>query len=824
MKSFNRNYSSLSKQITNYLIEKGLPNDISCDFSRNMIKRSFLFSFFKLITSKVHPSKLSLEDYSPLFFNRKEHPLPKFETNIFTIIETLLPFDWSLITFIEQQDKELVQKKLKLFIDSFMWQPFQPINSETYRDVVSPQIFEKIFDLENSKNRGVVHTPYILAYWMVKSNFQKLFSKFFEIPYFSLDFLTSLDLEEKKVFEDWLIKIKVLDIAVGCGTFLLAAGHYLIKVFKCLGSSPTSFTKILYGVDINEKAIQICRVRLFLLILYTNPSILLEDLMKIVENFNLKTGNSLIGNIEKPINQEITTVEVERNVKKYSHIKNFSEFHWYKEFPEVFQKSKNFGFDIVIGNPPFIGYRNISREEKVILKFLYPSIYTGLNDLYYFFIQRSIELLNSNGFFALIVSRYFLEARYAAKLRSELYKNAKIETIIDFRDYKVFPGVGINTAIIFATKIQDFSSLSYMFILRNYDSTLFSILQDLQDCVEDPNKKLKLAFQGYKFNQNDLINETTNIVSEKARIILSKMKNQSYPLHKLCNIGTGFHSGKDAIFSKNIVEKDGKFFGKTRNKDSIIKMPLERDLIKEIIKTSDILPFIINWVKKYVIMTQRGVRIDSYPLTKFYLEQSKEKLIDRYEVKNGLARWYEIAQVRNYLLFKAKKKIVCPYRTKTPRFAIDEDQRYTSIDCTSIVPKKNSSLNIYYILGLLNSELIGFYLYAVTKKLDAQKIELYPETVSHIPVKIPKTDSEIALFNEITQLTKKIWNKLKERELTNLQKQELIKTGKKGFRKFKKDLGCVSQQISKLDLLVYKLYGCENQIKEIQEEIKILKP
>ncbi|MFX0050660.1 MAG: Eco57I restriction-modification methylase domain-containing protein, partial [Candidatus Hermodarchaeota archaeon] len=349
MKSFNRKYNSLLEQITNYLIERGLINDISTDFSRNLIKRSFLLAFLTLIRSQLNPVKLSLEDYSCLFSNKKGHSSLKNKNELSIVIETLLPFDWGLTNVIEQQDKEFIQKKLKEFIDTFNWQPIHPINYDISENIITPQIFETIFNLESSKKRGAVNTPYYLAYWIVKSNFQKLFSNFLGMSNFSLDVLKSLDAESKKVFKDWMVKLKVLDIAVGCGTFFLAAGRYIINLFKYLGLPPVFFAKILYGVDIDKKAIQICRIRLFLLILYSVPSIQLKDLMKIIESSKLKSGNSLIGSVKKSIDRENIESEIEEIMKKSSHLIHFNIFHWYLEFPEIFQRSKEIGFDMVIG-------------------------------------------------------------------------------------------------------------------------------------------------------------------------------------------------------------------------------------------------------------------------------------------------------------------------------------------------------------------------------------------------------------------------------------------------------------------------------------------
>ncbi|MFX0181517.1 MAG: Eco57I restriction-modification methylase domain-containing protein [Candidatus Hodarchaeota archaeon] len=824
MKLFIRKYSFLSEEIINYMREKGLNNDISKEFTQYLLKQSLLYTFFKIIKYQVIPSNLSIEDYK-LFFYRLNNDSSQNENKSFTkLVDVLLPFNWSLSDFLEHTDKVFILEKLKGFIDSFTWKIVQTSNITSPEGTITPQIFEKVFDLENSNSRGVVHTPYILAYWMIESIFKKYIADNFKIPNFSLDMVVTLNSEKKILLKEWLMKIRVLDIAVGCGTYFLAAGNYLTKLLEGLGLSPIYLEKILFGVDVNIKAIQICKIRFALFILNLKPSMSVEELIKIIENSKLKAGNSLIGYVKDPIHENSLNNldKISEEATKNPSIQNKCKvFHWFLKFPEIFQRNKNGGFDFVIGNPPFIGYRYISREEKKILKFLYPSIYTGLNDLYYFFLLRAMELLNSNGFLALIVSRYFLEARYAAKLRSDLFKNAKIEAIIDFREYKVFPGFGINTAIIFATNKYDSSSLSHMFVLRNYNITLFSLLQELENCLENPDKISKIIFQGFQFNQTDQTNGTSNIVSERVKVFLSRMTSQSNPLNEICDIGTGFHSGNDVVFSKNIIEEEGEFFGEIR--DIMTRMPLEEDLVKEIIKTSDILPFIINWSKKYVILTQRGVKIDSYPLTKRYLIQFKEKLINRYEVKKRIAKWYEIAQVRNQFLFEAKKKIVCPYRTKSPRFAIDDNQRYTSIDCTSILLKKNSTFNIYYILGLLNSELIEFYLYAMAKKLDARKIELYPKTLSDIPIKIPKTDYGISLRDEIADLTEKIFVSLKSKRFTNGQKQEMINSGKKGIVKFGKDMEYLTEQISSLDLLVYNLYGLESHINEIQEEIKHLK-
>jgi adenine-specific DNA-methyltransferase len=232
------------------------------------------------------------------------------------------------------------------------------------------------------------------------------------------------------------------------------------------------------------------------------------------------------------------------------------------------------------------------------------------------------------------------------------------------------------------------------------------------------------------------------------------------------------------------------------------------------------LPYRINEInKKYVIFTKRGININDFPLTRNYLEKYKEILKKRYEVKKGLAKWYELAQVRNLHIYNAKTKIICPYRSRVPRFAIDKNQRYSSIDCTSLIPKESNFPDIYFILGVLNSELIANYLAVVAKKLDAKKIELYPKTLSQIPLKLPQTREDKALYNEIAEITKKICHLLECLKLEPEHHRILLKYGKKGLNRTGKDNQELLKLTESLDTLVYQFYGVKDMIDIFRNEI-----
>ncbi|MHA2247332.1 MAG: Eco57I restriction-modification methylase domain-containing protein [Candidatus Hodarchaeales archaeon] len=804
-------------------------------FCRDLLKRTIFLAFYLVNYSKKSPSGIGVSKYS-----RSSDILSimnKF-TDFNRIADIFFPLDLKIIGFLEKKEKHLINNILMDFIESFSWELNLDLTNTEKEKKITPEMFELIYYSEKASNRGVVFTPYCFAYLIVHSCFQRHLARFLKLSHFSLNDIELMEPSRIEMLKNYISQIRVLDISVGCGTFYLAAFNYLLTLNNQLGIlgkktfsiSKKICLKNLYAIDIDENALVVCKIQLTLQILRESPSIHVDDLLEIISNINLKTGDSLMGFTTNPgikgIHDKITYNKIlfrdikDCEVKNSTFINDKRIFHWFLEFPEIFDESEISGFDILIGNPPYIGYRFIKKTVKCVLRYLYPMIYTGLNDYYYYFIWRAKQLLAPDGSCALIVARYFLEARYAHKLRSQLFGSGHgyVDALIDFREFKIFPK-GINSVILFLTNKTKSNQNCDVLVLKNHNISLRTLLQELQENLENLSLKPSQIFHQFTFPQGDPINGKFLLASRKLSSLIKKIESKSVRLSQICDIGTGYHSGKDTIFSPNIIEENGVFTASIKNRESVVQFSLEKEVIKEIVKTTNILPFMIVWNKKYVILTKRDINIDDYPLTKHYLEQFKEILMKRYEVKKNLAKWYEIAQIRNQYLFENKMKIICPYRARVPRFAIDKKKRYSSIDCTSIVPKKSNKLSIYYILGVLNSELIEFYLYAISKKLDAQKIELYPKTISNIPLKIPRTEEENFLMKKITELTKNICSLLESYKLTQEQHQVLLNNGKRGFFEIDRKKQGLREQLKTLDFLVYQLYGIETEVDILKSEI-----
>ena len=122
---------------------------------------------------------------------------------------------------------------------------------------------------------------------------------------------------------------------------------------------------------------------------------------------------------------------------------NADEFVWQVEFPEVFQKG---GFDIVIGNPPYVR-QELLRPIKPTLKRLFPEVYAGTADLYIYFYKRGTELLSAEGVLTYISSNKFLRAGYGKKLREFFTDKTSLQQLLDFGSVPVFKA-SVDTCIL----------------------------------------------------------------------------------------------------------------------------------------------------------------------------------------------------------------------------------------------------------------------------------------------------------------------------------------------------------------------------------------
>lgn len=228
-------------------------------------------------------------------------------------------------------------------------------------------------------------------------------------------------------YQDFLQNVKVVDPACGSGAFLVYVFDYLLAENKRVGdilgmslfSSDEYVRDILrnniYGVDLNEESVEITKLSLWLKTAQKGKKLTTLD-------NNIKCGNSLIDD---------------------PNIARDKAFNWDEQFVNVF---KNGGFDVVVGNPPYVSVRGQDEATRGFLKKNYK--YSRGADLYVAFIEKGLELISDNGRMSIICPNKFFGAGYGKNIRDYLKKNVNIFEIWDVKDEKVFQDALISTIII----------------------------------------------------------------------------------------------------------------------------------------------------------------------------------------------------------------------------------------------------------------------------------------------------------------------------------------------------------------------------------------
>lgn len=272
-------------------------------------------------------------------------------------------------------------------------------------------------DAKKRKEQGIYYTPHFIVEHIVKNTLGPV-------------------LERCRTIED-VKRVKVLDPACGSGSFLVQALELINDKYKEMGAPGNILTKIqiltenIYGVDLDEQAVEIARLNLLI-----NA---LDGKMKLPSlDQNIKNGNSLISGTDAEL-------------KKYfgADFRDKKPFNWEEEFPDVFKQG---GFDVVIGNPPYIFARggNFDESEKSYYYNHYRLQKYQINT-HLLFLERAYNLLKSNGRFGFIIPNNWLTINSFANLREFLLKNVGDLSIVNAVD-TIFGQASVDTCVLMFTK------------------------------------------------------------------------------------------------------------------------------------------------------------------------------------------------------------------------------------------------------------------------------------------------------------------------------------------------------------------------------------
>lgn len=357
-------------------------------------------------------------------------------------------------------------------------------------------------------------------------------------PKYIVDFLLDESLEKLINETGRKRAVKILDPACGSGSFLIAAYDRLLesKNRDSQASLYDSFEIIqgsLFGVDIDDQAVEVAQLNLLLKALVEKT--LLPTLQK-----NVQHGNSLIFGKSVEL-QDLFGQDIYEN----------RPFNFEQELPDVF---KSGGFDLIIGNPPYVFARGGSFEENVkeFYKTNYQVAQYQLNT-YALFIERAFQLLKINGFLAFIVPNTWLTIQSYSGLRRFLLENSSTLKIINIHD-KVFSAANVDTCLLIARKGKGAEVTLGEFI----DGSIEIHGKYGQSDFPAPDHLINIALQ-----------KNTAGIS-----IVNKIRENSRPLIDYCDVKTGlkaYQIGKGKPKQTNKQKANRVFHSSEKLDDSYIR-------------------------------------------------------------------------------------------------------------------------------------------------------------------------------------------------------------------------------------------------------------
>ncbi|MBO6792892.1 MAG: transposase [Balneolaceae bacterium] len=400
-------------------------------------------------------------------------------------------------------------------------------------------------------------------------------------------------------------------------------------------------------------------------------------------------------------------------------------------YEKAFQPEYSGGFDVVIGNPPYVR-QELFGDMKPYFESTF-NVYEGTSDLFAYFYEQSLLLLKDQGVLGFI-SNTFDKTKAAIKLRKYLSEQTTFEKYVDFTEVQIFEGATTYPIIITASnKTTNNNLFDYVKIPKSSQSKVIDIESQVHSTVDQSS----LNHKNWDFNS---VEEIEIIKKLKSHSEIVKLFGKSYR-----GIVTGFNEAF-------IIDRETKV--KLENEHISSK-----ELIKPLFEGKDLSKWNTPNTDKYIIFTRRGTIIDDYPAIKRYLEQYRERLTPRNSPeikvgrKSGPYKWYEIQDAVDYYEKFEMPKITWPNLQSESKFSIDQKGYY--INAPSVILPVGSKT----ILCIINSKLIWFFLKSICVVRSGGYIEVKPQYFEQIPIPELRNEEEFEkLATQIINLTSEIQN------------------------------------------------------------------
>ena len=554
---------------------------------------------------------------------------------------------------------------------------------------------------------------------------------------------------------DEIRKIKILDLACGSGTFLVRAYSHLLDYYlSYYSANPKKFKNEIYqiregrwhlttevrkrilldnifGIDIDPQAVEMTKLSLLLKVLENETQESVNQQLKLFQeralpniDNNIKCGNSLVdssyfSSLLQPFDQQAVLA--------------VNPFDWEHSVNGFGRIMKDGGFDIIIGNPPYVKedvYREIFEAVELTNMSKY---YQGKMDYWYFFTCRSLDKLKKGGFHSFIAHNNWVTSYGASILRNKVLDETRLISFFDFNEYMVFKDANIQT-MIFVLQKDD--------VNKPYNCDHFKIIN--RKITKEQLRNFFIQGETMDSVQQSIITMDNKLLKNKTISLVSKTEEEitdwisskgNFHLQDK-EIGNGIDVLQDFV-KKSHLEKlndalihksDGIFVLTTEELKRKNFNDYEMKKIKPYYTTDQLKEYYGDSKNKFwIIYADQHVRsnIDLYPNIKTHLDKFRRILTSAFKP-------YGLHRPREQRFFEGEKILIL-------RKTMNMSCTYVDFPCyvsRAFMIAKPIHINLKYLTGLLNSKLINYWVYYKGKRQGEQlQVDKYP--INAIPIYVP---------------------------------------------------------------------------------------
>ena len=572
--------------------------------------------------------------------------------------------------------------------------------------------------------------------------------------------------------------LKILDPACGSGSFLLGAFDRLIQYHEewygvhkkdkahardwyqtaegdirlTVEKKGRILKNNLFGVDIDREATEVAIMSLYLKLLdkgFDKGQMMLLMKGTVLPNLtaNIKCGNSLI--------DFAFYADEQMNLFEDTDKKRVNAFDWKSEFPSVMKAG---GFDVVIGNPPYIRIQTMKEWAPLEVEYYkkaYKSAASGNYDIYVVFVEKGLGLLNPQGRLGFILPHKFFNAKYGQGLREIISHGKHLSHVVHFGDQQVFLGATTYTCLMFVDK-QGASGCNF------HKVSELSTWSEKGESQKGDIPSSKVTDSEWNFS----VGATSSLL---ARLATMRTK-----LSDIAHLFVGLQTDADDVYILEEIRRTANrvlCHSKATDNDhwfesSHLKPFLKGSLNIRRYRLSDVNKLLIfpyqNKESKSSLIKESEYK-ESYPLTWQYLIENRQRLASRNKGRMG-ADWYGYVYKKNHTRF-GNPKILVPSLASGACFALDLEGKYYFVGSGggggggyAISLHDYDEAAYFYLLGVLNSSLTDLYIRSVSTSFRGGYIALNRQYIESIPIISPTQmdPDQIKIMKKISQLARQM--------------------------------------------------------------------